>query len=53
MREVTFEPVEGKMSDRIDQAYGTKYKGRPYLSPMIGARARSATVKLTPRATKA
>jgi hypothetical protein len=53
MREVTCEPVEGKISDRIDQAYGTKYKGSPYLSPMIGARARSATVKVTPRATKA
>ncbi len=52
-REVTFEPVSGKISDRIDDAYRTKYKGSPYLSPMIGARARSATVKVTPRATKA
>jgi hypothetical protein len=39
MREAAFAPVEGKISDRIDQAYGTKYKGSPYLSPMIGARA--------------
>jgi len=52
-REVIFEPVSGKISDRIDDAYRTKYKGSPYLSPMIGTRARSATVKVTPRATKA
>jgi hypothetical protein len=51
-REVTFEPVDGKINDRIDDAYRTKYKGSPYLRPMIGARARSATVKVTPRATK-
>lgn len=48
-REVTFEPVDGKISDRIDDAYRAKYKGSPYLSPMIGASARSATVKVTPR----
>jgi len=29
-----------------------KYKDSPYLSPMIGAQARSATVKVTPRGTK-
>jgi hypothetical protein len=49
MRGVTFEPVDGKIIDRIDDGYRTKYKGSPYLSPMIGARARSATVKVTPR----
>jgi hypothetical protein len=48
-REVTFEPVEGAINDRIDDAYREKYKGSPYLAPMIGARARSATVKVTPR----
>ena len=37
----------------IDDAYPAKYKGSPYLKPMIGARARSATVKLMPHATKA
>src|SRR3989454_456622 len=52
-KEVTFEPVDGKINDRIDDAYRAKYKGSPYLSPMIDARARSATVKVTPRATKA
>ena len=51
-REVTFEPVDGKISDRIDDAYRTKYKGSPYLSPMIGARARAATVRIMPRDAK-
>src|SRR5205823_1389434 len=51
--EVAFEPVDGVINDRIDDAYKAKYKGSPYLSPMIGARARSATVKLMPRTTKA
>jgi hypothetical protein len=48
-KEVTFEPVDGAINDRIDDAYRSKYKGSPYLSPMIGARARSATVKVMPR----
>jgi hypothetical protein len=48
-KEVTFEPVDGKIGDRIDEAYRTKYKGSPYLSPMIGATARAATVKVMPR----
>ncbi len=48
-KEVVFEPVDGAINDRIDDAYRAKYKGSPYLSPMIGARARSATVKVVPR----
>ena len=52
-KEVTFEPVNGPINDRIDDAYRAKYKGSPYLSPMISARARSATVKVTPRETSA
>jgi len=52
-KEVTFEPVNGPINDLIDDAYRAKYKGSPYLSPMIGARARSATVRVTPRPTKA
>ena len=47
-REVAFEPVEGPINDLIDDAYRAKYRGSPYLSPMIGARARSATVKVMP-----
>jgi hypothetical protein len=52
-KEVSFEPVEGPISDRIDEAYREKYRGSPYLNPMVGARARSATVKVKPRETNA
>ena len=48
-KEVTFEPAYGEINDRIDDAYRAKYKSSPYLSPMIGERARSATVRVTPR----
>jgi hypothetical protein len=48
-KEVAFEPVDGAVNDRIDDAYRTKYHDSPYLEPMIGARARSATVKIVPR----
>jgi hypothetical protein len=48
-KEVAFEPVDGPINDRIDDAYRAKYHGSPYLSPMINARARSATVKVMPR----
>ena len=36
-KEVTFEPVDGPINDRIDDAYRAKYRGSPYLGPMIGA----------------
>jgi len=52
-KEVTFEPVDGPENDLVDDAYRAKYHGSPYLSPMIGARTRSATVKIMPRATNA
>jgi hypothetical protein len=48
-KEVTFESVDGPINDRIDDAYRAKYRGSPYLRAMIGARARSATIKVTPR----
>jgi hypothetical protein len=48
-KEVTFEPVDGPINDRIDDAYRAKYRDSPYLDPMIGTRARSATVKIMPR----
>jgi hypothetical protein len=51
-KEVTLEQVDGPINDRIDDAYRAKYRGSPYLSPMIGARARSATVKVMPRETR-
>ena len=48
-KDVSFEAVQGPINDRIDDAYRAKYKGSQYLSPMIGARARGATVKVIPR----
>src|SRR3954468_16416477 len=51
-KEVTFEPVNGPLNTRINDAYRAKYKGSPYLDPMIAAGARSATVKITPREIK-
>ena len=48
-KEVRFEPVEGAVNDRIDEAYRAKYAASPYLKPMISARARAATVKVVPR----
>jgi len=52
-REVAFEPVDEPIGDKIDDAYRKKYGGSPYLGPMLGARARSATVKVVPRDTRA
>ena len=48
-KEVAFELVEGSINDLIDDAYRAKYHGSPYLRPMVGAHARSATVKVMPR----
>jgi hypothetical protein len=48
-KEVGFEPVDADINDRIDEAYRVKYRGSPYLNPMIDARARAATVRITPR----
>jgi hypothetical protein len=45
-QEVTFEPADGLINDRIDDAYRAKYKTSPYLTAMISARARLATVKV-------
>ena len=47
-KEVSFEPVVGAVNDQIDDAYRAKYKRSPYLDPMIGARARGATVRIEP-----
>jgi hypothetical protein len=48
-KEVGFETVDGPINDRVDDAYQVKYNGSPYLNPMIGTRARAATVRITPR----
>jgi hypothetical protein len=50
-KEVAFEPVDGPINELIDDAYQAKYGGSPYLSPMISQRARSATIRIVPRAT--
>lgn len=45
--DVTFEPVgDAAINDRIDDAYRAKYAGNRYLDPMIGARARAATIRV-------
>lgn len=51
-KDVSFEPEAGLVNDRIDDAYRAKYKNSPYLKPMIGDRARAATVKVIPRQTE-
>jgi hypothetical protein len=48
-KEVTFEPVDGPINSRIDEAYRAKYHGSSYLKPMIAAGARAATVRILPR----
>jgi hypothetical protein len=50
-KDVAFEPVDAALNDRIDDAYRAKYQGNEYLGSMISARARSATVRVTPRDT--
>ena len=52
-KDVAFEALQGAINDRIDDAYRAKYKGSPYLKPMIGERARSATIKISPRSVAA
>ena len=49
-KEVAFAPASETINDRIDEAYRAKYRNSPYLNPMIGTRARAATVRITTRA---
>lgn len=48
-KDVAFVPVDGAILKRIDDAYKAKYKSSAYLGAMIGARARSATLRVVPR----
>ncbi|MFN2645765.1 MAG: DUF2255 family protein [Burkholderiales bacterium] len=48
-KDVSFQPVDGALNHRIDEAYRAKYASSPYLQPMIGALARAATVRVVPR----
>jgi hypothetical protein len=51
-KRVAFEPVNGpdddRVNDEVNEAYRAKYRGSAYLKPMIGKRARSATVRVMP-----
>jgi hypothetical protein len=47
-KDVAFEPIDGPIQSRIDDAYRAKYRTSPYLPPMIAAQARSATIKIAP-----
>lgn len=47
--DVHFDPVDGAINGRIDDAYRAKYRGSPYLNAMIAQRAREATVRIAPR----
>jgi hypothetical protein len=48
-KDIVFAPVDGPLLDRIDEAYRLKYRDSRYLEPMIGARARAATMEIRPR----
>ncbi len=48
-KDVAFASVEGAINDRIDEAYRLKYHDSRYLAPMIGNRARAATMEVKPR----
>ena len=47
-KQVSFEPVDGPINARIDDAYRAKYGRSPYVVGIVGALARSATLKVTP-----
>jgi hypothetical protein len=48
-RAVAFDQADGLLNDRIDDAYRAKYRTSRYLDPMISARSRAATIRVTPR----
>jgi hypothetical protein len=48
-RDVVFGPVDGAINNRIDDAYKAKYRGSPYLAPMIAVGPRSATIRIALR----
>jgi hypothetical protein len=53
-KDVTFvEEADPDPNDQIDAAYRTKYRhhGARYVNPMVGPKARAATIKLVPRPT--
>lgn len=49
--EVVFGPASDSVGELIDAAYRAKYAHSPYLAPMTEARARAATVRISPATT--
>ncbi len=47
-KEVSFEPADPALNDRIDAAYRAKYSDSSYLGSMISDRARAATILVRP-----
>ncbi|WP_226554306.1 DUF2255 family protein [Celeribacter naphthalenivorans] len=47
--DVAFAPAAAALNDEIDAAYQAKYAKSSYLAPMISARTRAASVRITPR----
>jgi hypothetical protein len=47
-KDVTFTLWNEADQSRIDAAYEAKYSKSPYLTPMVGDKARAATVEITP-----
>jgi hypothetical protein len=47
--DVTFDPADESVNDAVDAAYQIKYRDSPYLPPMLTAKTRAATVKISPR----
>ena len=47
-RDVRFTRADDTLATRIDEAYKAKYASSPYLAPMIGNKARAATVVILP-----
>lgn len=45
-KKVRFQPIEGDINEKIDQAYRKKYANSPYLNSMISERAKAATVQI-------
>ena len=48
-KEVTYEPVTGDFNGQVDEAYRKKYAGESYLASMTRGRAKTATMKISPR----
>ncbi|MDR5881929.1 DUF2255 family protein [Caballeronia sp. LZ032] len=47
-RDVSFESAANALNDRVDDAYGIKYRNSWYLNSMASRQARYATVKISP-----